>query len=222
MLSFAKLFAFAISFCVLAQTTLSLRITSPGFEAKLDRIIANAEAKAAEANGTEPTPDAPKGKSGGVFFMYPKADCKIDRGRPFLIRPIDKCFNIEESLSLKTPARCANGTNAQIAKFAGKKCTNPLKDPLMEVESSLVGKCMNTHEVASMAFWCDGVPGIDLTENQGKHCGSGKKHGMGIGIGFGVVFVFALIGGSIHFMWNRGLGGKVMGLFRRNDRGIRL
>jgi hypothetical protein len=39
---------------------------------------------------------------------------------------------------------------------------DPLPEPLAKVDDLGVRACVDTSELGSLAFWCDGVPGVDL------------------------------------------------------------
>jgi len=78
---------------------------------------------------------------------------------------VDTFLSVGDGLEITLPAYCANGTKALVARFRGKDCdptADPLPEPLAKVDDLGVRACVDTSELGSLAFWCDGVPGVDL------------------------------------------------------------
>lgn len=106
----------------------------------------------------------------------------------------DTCIDIIQGNALKfsRPATCRNGTRAMAAGFKGKGCNptnNPLKDPFTVWDNRYIGICIPTDEIKSMAFWCDGFDGIDMTKARKVKSGDlGLILGLGLGLGGVVVF----------------------------------
>jgi hypothetical protein len=181
MLSFTRSSILLLFFCLFLQAAIAREYKSPGFDAHLARILKQLdEEKGKNVTDSPSVPmKTPAGPSGGVFFMYPNTNCRQVRPRPFLIRPVDKCFNIEDSFSLKTEAKCVNGTVAKIAAFKSPKCQNPLENAFEQVSSAIM-ECQDTSDIGSMMFWCDGPSGgLDLSENVGmpSHGNKGSAAG---------------------------------------------
>jgi hypothetical protein len=86
-----------------------------------------------------------------------------------------------------------------IARFKVKGCdpTNqPLEHPFKRVADPR--RCLPTDEIQSMAFWCDGFDGIDMTKPLTKTKKEGKSKlglilGLSLGLGGSLLLVIGLL-----------------------------
>lgn len=130
------------------------------------------------------------GDERGAFIQYDSGECpdaeeiKMDYVQP------DTCVNRrgeDGGFQILSPALCKNGTKAMVAEFKGGDCDptdDPLEEALLEWHDILTGLCLPMNETGSMAFWCDGVEGVDLRKPR-KAPGTGERN-LGLIIGLSV------------------------------------
>jgi len=114
---------------------------------------------------------APKASDAVVRgFLFPT--CGGSRLPKPLNVPVDRCFTTPTlALKIESPAICANGTRAKLARFPEKGCgygTLDSKLGLIDVEDSDVGDCKMIRGFESMAFWCDGLKKTSPPDDDGK------------------------------------------------------
>jgi hypothetical protein len=141
-----------------------------------------------------PTREAAKG---GVIKHLGKGCSKsFNKPKPELHDP-DTCIDIDQGYGLEFSrgATCKNGTKAMAAGFKGKGCdptSNPLKDPFTAWDERIIGFCLPTDEIQSMAFWCDGFDGVDMGKPREKSKGKSNLRlilGLTLGLGGGLLLV---------------------------------
>lgn len=141
----------------------------------------------------EPTEEERK----GGLRKYTREECDtVDKPKPEFYA-VDTCIDLVEGngLEFSRPATCKNGTRAMAAGFKGKGCNptdQPLKDPFTVWDDRYVGMCIPTNKLNSMAFWCDGFDGIDMTKSNRRKSNLGLILGLSLGVGGLVV-----IGGGV-------------------------
>jgi hypothetical protein len=186
--------------------------------------------------GKPPTPPTREEAQGGVV-KYPSKGCdKSSKPRTEMHSP-DTCIDIEEGLGLSFSrgATCRNGSKAAAAGFKGKGCDptdSPLERPFTIWDDTIIGMCLPTDDIRSIAFWCDGFDELDMTKPRKKSGGEsnlGLILGLTLGLGGGIL---AVIGGifvaykiNFHFRtWVQvssyfacTVGTKQTDLFSRND-----
>jgi hypothetical protein len=151
-------------------------------------------------DGPEPLeykPPTDEQRKGGLF-LFPGDDCTMyTKPEPKYHAP-DTCVDIRQGQGLEfiKPATCKNGTRAMAAGFKEKGCDptdEPLKDPFSEWDDSYMGICIPTDDIQSMAFWCDGFDGIDMTKARKKGGNLGLILGLSLGLGGLVVLGGGLV-----------------------------
>jgi hypothetical protein len=146
--------------------------------------------------GKPPTPPTREEAQGGVV-KYPRKGCdKSSKPRTEMHSP-DTCIDIDEGLGLSFSrgATCRNGTKAAAAGFKGKGCDptdSPLERPFTVWDDIIIGMCLPTDDIRSIAFWCDGFDGLDMTKprkKSGRESNLGFILGLTLGLGGGILTV---------------------------------
>lgn len=158
------------------------------------------------------------GDERGGFIQYESGECPDSEiVKQEYVRP-DTCVNRRGEgggFQFLSPALCKNGTRAMIAEFKGADCDptdDPIEDALNEWHDIIVGYCLPMNETGSMAFWCDGMDGVDLRKPNPKKVPSngGKNLGLiiGLSVGLGGLFLF-LVALAVAFGVNHSFRARV-------------
>ena len=117
----------------------------------------------------------PPGLAPGFVIKYVNPqDCHSTSPTQQYPRPVsyiaDKCYNLNypwdidpqnpeimKWIKITSPAICEDGRKAQFATFAAPFCLLPHDTMLTD---SIMGKCLDVHQVFSFGFVCDGIPEI--------------------------------------------------------------
>ncbi|KAH8593833.1 hypothetical protein B0O99DRAFT_673353 [Bisporella sp. PMI_857] len=164
----------------------------------------------------------------GSLTLYAGPGCKNTKDSRTETHLPDACIEIGEGfgLSFQADAICKNGTNAIIGGFAGKKCDptkKPVKDPFTVWDQLYKDLCIPTDGIHSMIFWCDGLPGLDMTKPYSGPPSSGGQTWLIIGLGLGLGLLFlAVVGLFAAYTRNEHFRERVKGLFGRGDGHIQL
>jgi hypothetical protein len=148
--------------------------------------------------GKPPTPPTREEAQGGVVKYSGKECDKTSKPRTEMHSP-DTCIDIDEGLGLSFSrgATCRNGTKAAAAGFKGKGCDptdSPLERPFTIWDDTIIGMCLPTQDIRSIAFWCDGFDDLDMTKPRKKSGGEGNLGlilGLTLGLGGGILAVIA-------------------------------
>lgn len=138
-----------------------------------------------------PTPSPTNAKAGWVT-TYSNSGCERKDGtRLQSVVAVDElCLPLDRSMVIDQTPVCNNGTRALLAMYKEAKCYpgNPSANVLKVIKDSMIDKCLETEDYASMLFWCSGQPGLDPTRP-----GPGKDNSLAIGFGVGLGLPLALI-----------------------------
>jgi len=108
------------------------------------------------STGSSNTPLKPQG---ATMQAYNLKKCKSDRAIAPLIRPVDTCIwtFMWESIQVKSPAVCPNGTQALFATYSRPGCKPSEMQSLGELPAVYSSGCAGIENIDSIAFWCEGL-----------------------------------------------------------------
>jgi hypothetical protein len=172
------------------------------------------------------TPQSIQPQEGKIQPYYLK-DCKNDqRSNTASVKAVDTCVwtFMYESMQMKSPAVCANGTQALFATYSRPGCKPEDITSFGELPEVYSEGCADISNIDSFAFWCEGLPSSEIG-NKGSVGGLFKVLGIII---LAVVLMIALsilsccLRGAVMMKQANELWGHIMGLFGKKEGAIQL
>jgi hypothetical protein len=102
---------------------------------------------------------------GGKIQPYYLKDCKNDqRSNTASMKAVDTCVwtFMYESMQVKSPAVCTNGTRALFATYSRPGCKPEEMTSFGELPEVYSEGCADISSIDSFAFWCEGLPASEI------------------------------------------------------------
>jgi hypothetical protein len=158
---------------------------------------------------------------------YSLKNCKVGQQRDTAsVKKADTCIwtFMWESMQIKSPAICLNGTQALFATYSRPGCKPEEMTSFGEIPEDYSSGCADISKVDSIAFWCEGLPASEIG-NKGS-IGGLVKILLLILLVFVLMGVLSIVGcclrGAAMMRQANELWGRIMEAFGKREGAIQL